>query len=189
MKIREFARHIGVSHPAVLKACANGRLTERSVRRDGRGRVVNIDPGEGAREWDRNKGRLAAAEMNGTRPVHGSRVHQSPAAEAAPRLVFGGLDELELPGAPFVGIRFPLDRFLAGAARALREAGREPTPDALRAVVAAVDDAAWWVAAFGALSAATAAEIPAEDLGAMWEAEGREAVLGEAQDGGDRGDA
>lgn len=178
MKVREFAKHIGVSHVAVLKAAQSGRLN-RSVRRDDQGRVVDVEPVLGAKEWA-NKGRLSPAERNGARDP-------GTPASAAPNLVLGGLDAIGRPGAPFLGIRIPLDAFLEGASSALREVGKEPTPDALRAAVAARGDAAWWVAAFAALSAAFEGELSAEEIAAMWEAEGHEAVLGEEDGHGHAG--
>ncbi len=178
MNVREFARHIGVSHPAVSKACANGRLTERSVRRDARGRVVDIDPVEGAREWE-IKGRLSPDELNGTRPLGGPK-RPLPAAETAPQFELH-LDE----GAPSLVVRFPLGRFVAGAARALQETGKEPTPEAIRAVFDATDVPFWWATAVGALHSAIDMKIRDKDLPLMWEASGREAVLGEAKGAAD----
>lgn len=56
MNVRQFAKHIGVSHPAILKAIERGRLSA-SVRRDERGRVVEINPDVGALEWSKGAGR------------------------------------------------------------------------------------------------------------------------------------
>ncbi len=179
MKRSEFAELIGVSGAAISKAAANGRLTARSVRRDERGRIVDIDPVEGAREWKR-KGRLSPAERDGTRSL-------SPAAATAPQFELHGLDEVERAGAPSLVVRFRLDRFVAGAARALEEAGKASTPDLLRAVIESRDVAYWFETAIGALQSAVAVdELPDEALPLMWEATGREAVAAlekEARDG------
>ncbi len=67
MKPVQFARLMDVSAAAISKGCASGRLTPRSVRRSARGRVIDIDPILGAEEWERNRTRLAPAEVNGPR--------------------------------------------------------------------------------------------------------------------------
>ncbi len=61
MKIREFARHIGVTHPAILKGCKSGRL-DRSLTRDKRGRVTDIDPDVGEVEWRENAARQSPSD-------------------------------------------------------------------------------------------------------------------------------
>lgn len=183
MKPAEFARLIGASKQAVSKACASGRLS-RSATRDERGRVVDIEPVEGRREWlnarvpqaleaNEARGRVEAAVRAGDRTGSGSN--------PAPSLVLGGVNPLE-PGRAFIGVRFPLGRFLAGAAAALRDSGKEASPDALRAVVEGFGEAGWWVAVTAALNAAFDPEVPAEQIPKMWEASGREAVLEGAAD-------
>lgn len=167
MNIREFSRHIGVSHPAVLKACKTGRL-RRSLTRDSNGRVTGIDPVLGVEEW-KAKTRLSPAERRAPCAVPGSN--------PAPSLELGGVDPLE-PSRAFIGVRFPLGSFLAGAAAALRDSGKEASPAALRAVVEGMDEEGWWVAVTAALNAALDPDVPAEQLPAMWEAEGRDAVAG-----------
>jgi hypothetical protein len=139
VNVRQFAKHIGVSHPAVLKAIKQGRLAG-SVRRDARGRV-DIEPAEGAREWD-NRGRLSPAERRGERdpfstaervrppaavgnPLPGTR----PPAPDVPADVSRRLVELvdedlaDVRGCVLVLV----PHVLAGAIDALRDLGREPT--------------------------------------------------------------
>lgn len=186
MRVREFAKHIGVTHPAVLKACAIGRLN-RSVTRDKQGRVVDIDPELGAAEWAQ-KGRMSLAEMRGTRRAVPAAPPPS-LAEGSPRLELHGLEQIDRAGGPTLAIRFPLDGFVAGAAKALRSAGKEPTREALRAIVESRSAEAWWLTAFGAFDSAIRGERSGDEIAESWEAEGREAVLGEAREGSDRGDA
>jgi hypothetical protein len=176
----DFARLIGVSKQAVSKACAAGRLS-RSVTRDELGRVVGIEPEEGKREWLRAKA-PQASEANEKRALVEAAVRREAArgSNPAPSLVLGGVDPLE-PGRAFVGVRFPLGRFLTGAAGALRDSGREASPEALRAVVEGMGEEAWWVAVIAALNARLDPGVSAEQLLAMWESEGRAAVEGEPE--------
>ena len=178
MKLVEFAALVGVSRQAVWKACTSKRL-DRSITRDAQGRVVSIDPEIGRREWVEAKRPqhfdAAVARDRVETAVRAAALLAAPASNVAPILVFGGLDPLE-PGWAFVGIHVPLDRFLAGAAAALGEAGEQATPAALQAVAEGLGEEAWWVAITGALNAALDPAIPAGDLPGMWEAEGREAV-------------
>ncbi len=60
MKIPEFAKHVGVSRPAVHNGIKRGRL-DKSVRRNARGKITGIDPVLGVREWEENRGGLSSA--------------------------------------------------------------------------------------------------------------------------------
>lgn len=62
MNVTQFAKHIGVSRPAIRNAIRRERLA-RSVRRDARGRV-DIDPVLGVREWEENRQRLPTGKEN-----------------------------------------------------------------------------------------------------------------------------
>jgi hypothetical protein len=181
VKVREFARLVGVSHPAVLKGVANARLS-RSVRRDARGRVVEIDRELGLREWEGNRTRLSPDVLSGKRSAR----RASPPA-SAPALVFGGLDALDRPGAAFVGVRIDLGPFLAGVAEALREQGREPTPDELRAVVSGCGDVEWWALVIDALNDSINPAVSVEDRAELWRLAGRDAVFGEEGTNGSEG--
>ena len=173
MKSLDFAALVGATKQAVSKAAKEGRLSA-SVTRDARGRVVEIDREIGLKEWANAK--LPQDFGAAARRLRAMGLAYRPNPDCAPALLMGGLDRLDQPGAPFLGVRIPLDAFLAGAAAELRAGGAEPTPVALRTVVDSMDLAAWWTAVLAALQAAVDPEIPGEALPAIWEAEGREAV-------------
>ena len=145
MNISQFARHIGKSHPAVLKAIKSGRLV-RSVRRDAQGRVVDIDPVEGAREW-KNRAKLPPPARD---PARGPSAAE--AADVARRLsavVEADFDETKRLALNLV------PRVIEGAREVLRAAKeREPTAAELVDVFAldAGEDAAPFVS--GCLSGA-----------------------------------
>jgi hypothetical protein len=172
VKPSEFAKLIGVSKTAVNKAIQVGRLA-RAVTRDASGRV-DIDPEIGRAEWSRNTNELLRRKPLAARPA-GDAKHQQPPvapefpAPSAPMVEFA-LD----PDAPRLAVVLPLGAFVRGAAAALQEAGREATPEAIRAVLVGVGTAGWFQTALGALQSAV--YEPAADVEAMWEASGREAV-------------
>jgi hypothetical protein len=145
VNVSQFARHIGKTHPAVLKAIKTGRLS-RSVRRDAQGRVIDIDPAEGVREW-KNRAKLP--------PPSRSKARGPSAAESADvtrrlaAVVEADFDEVK---------RLALDlvpHVIEGAREVLRAAKeREPTAAELVAAFAldSGEDAAPFV--FASLSEA-----------------------------------
>lgn len=128
MQVRAFARLIGKTHTAVLKACRSGRL-KRSVTRDDQGRVTDIDPEIGRQEWER-RSRVDPA-LYGPKPKPApppasfGAVHQG-AVERVAELI----RELLAETAEVAARRFATAA-VAGAADALRASGREATPEVL----------------------------------------------------------
>ena len=133
MNIREFSRHIGVSHPAVLKACKTGRL-RRSLTRDSNGRVTGIDPVLGVEEW-KAKTRLSPAERRAATTV----------SKAGPAVVAPLVDRLSSLMAAVqadthaVAVRF-LPAIVEGAREALEAAGRPATNEAIGEAMDLDDD-------------------------------------------------
>jgi hypothetical protein len=177
--VSQFAAFVGHSRQAVSKAAKEGRLV-RSVTRDERGRVVGIDRTIGLQEW--NNANLPQAFGPREARLRVDRLAAVLAAPAsgstagAPSLTIEGLDQVDQPGRTSVVVRFPLASFLAGATAAFREAGQEPTADALRDVVRSMSDGGWWLAMVAALNAAVDEQVPVESLPEMWVEEGRAAV-------------
>lgn len=124
MNVRQFAKHVGVSHPAVLKAIDRGRLT-RSVSRDARGRV-DIDPAEGAVEWAESRSRMPPAGRGTREPVAAPPVDvRLEVTRRLAAIVEADLAEVQ---------RYVLElvpHAVEGAFEALRSTGVEPTTAAL----------------------------------------------------------
>lgn len=124
MNIREFSRHIGVSHVAILKGIKSGRLS-RCLTRDAAGRVVDIDPAVGTVEW-KEKTRLSPAERRAPPTV----------SKAGPAAVAPLVDRLSSLMAAVqadthaVAVGF-LPAIVEGAREALEAAGRPATNEAI----------------------------------------------------------
>jgi hypothetical protein len=117
-----------VSGAAISKACKARRL-DRSVARDERGRVVDIDPEEGRREW-----------LNALPPKHvaalEARGSVEAAVHAARRRPAVGVEEVRGRLSALIAEAMDEERdivvrlvpaFLEGAIEGLQRAGREPT--------------------------------------------------------------
>lgn len=80
MSIRDFAAHIGVTHPAVIKAIQDGRLLH-SVSYDAKQRP-RIDPDRGAEEWEaRTDHDRRRSQGSGGRPKQDSLFEEGQAGE------------------------------------------------------------------------------------------------------------
>lgn len=77
MKVREYARHRGISHVAVLNAIKSGRLT-RAITRDEKGRP-NIDAAAADAEWIPGTREVFKAEISGTPPKPTAPADDGPA--------------------------------------------------------------------------------------------------------------
>jgi hypothetical protein len=75
-----------------------------------------------------------------------------------------------------VVLRYPLAGFMAGAAAALRAAGRVRTSAALWEAVEAMEALDWWALMSEDVIGRTNADVSVDDLEAAWEQAGREAV-------------
>jgi hypothetical protein len=192
VKPAEFARAVGASRQAVSKACASRRL-DASVKRDRSGRVVDIDPEIGRREWVNAKmpkhPAAADARARAELGLRGGKVPAPPSAadvaEVTRRLaalVAADCDEVKGQVLELV------PSAIEGAVEALRGARRAPT------VAALVDglclhpddeDAAWEVSL--ALQAIVDEAPSRADAVEMARRAGREAVHG--VEGANDGDA
>ncbi len=173
---REYAKRRGCAHSTVQAARNTGRLSTSVTRDAGR---IWVDPDLADREWE--AGTLSdRAPLTGPTAPRLAPVAAVKAIDARPHLELVGLEDVERPGAPSLAIHFPLDRFIVGAAAALRKAGKAPTPAALRAAVDAVDVATWWHIAYLSLAAVLDDDKPPprEAIASWWETAGREAARG-----------
>ncbi|WP_242344011.1 hypothetical protein [Anaeromyxobacter terrae] len=169
-------------------------MTERSISRDARGRVVDIDPVEGAKEWRSTKSRLSHAELKGKRTAASATGPASPAEEErAAAAVTRRLAELvaELQADTLEHVVRYLPDVLEGAAEAIQAAGRPGTAAEIAKALRLDEglDGTVLMLSAAMLEAVGSTDLEHESIRELARAEGREAVLGyprifkEASDG------
>ena len=162
LSVRGYARHRralglpGGDESTCRRAVRDGRVPRGLVSADGK----ILDPEAADRAWEAS-----------TRSQYAPRSGRTaPKAKAPGPVLVVDLDA--------VSVRFPLVDFLAGAAAALREAGRQPTEEALRQVVEGVDAETWWTLCIDDVNGRIDPSIPLPELAAAWERAGWEAAGG-----------
>ncbi|ACG73247.1 conserved hypothetical protein [Anaeromyxobacter sp. K] len=131
MKLAEFAALVKASKQAVSKAAGPGGRLRRSVRRDERGRVVDIDRTVGLEEW-----------RNAELPRHPAAVEARLQLEKAPPAD----DERPLPELPAADVQRLVARLLEVVATLQadeREIVAEALPDAVAAAAGALQRAGY----------------------------------------------